>query len=816
MNEKTHKAWLASIRKWLFPVSIVAAFIISIYMSTDSKKPDETELILWGIGAGQSQWDHGWAKLNRIFLERHPGVKIVTPPDINVTAKSQKLMSAIVGNAAPDLVGGIGNDSFFAEWAARGAFMQLDAYLERDKDHPGALNIDDWVAGAQELVRYKGKIYGIPTVTVSTALFYNVDALISAGFTDTQGNVEMPKTAEEYLKFCKRFSIRDEAGNIKRLGSLMGYHHMMRTYRMGLLFGGKFFSDDGKKVTFTDPHIVKALEYMTEHSDYFGGPGKFQIFNQGSWKDGTGGGDKAIFNGQLATLMHGQFYLTNIVYNAPDLNYGISALPFPSGVEPVNLVMGFGCGIPKGAKHPDLAWEYIKWIMSEEGQLIAAQENFRVTKSRGIPFTPFTTGNRKIDRVLYEQIVKDNPDFKPQTRKSYKIFLNNLENSINCDPVSSPVGGQVMRELDRAHDLAVFHVKTPYEALKEAGDKIQADLDWLYSTEKLPSVNWNQIFVFFFGFAGVFVLFLAWRIKKLSLSRMQMKDLGAGIVCISPWIIGFLVFMLGPIVFSIVMSFTKYNGLSDAQWIGMKNYADLLLKDPIFWKSFANTAFMFIGIPINMAIGLGIAMLLNMKVRGVNVYRTIYYLPSIIPFVASTILWVWILHPTNGILNLLLSYIGIQGPAWLGDANWTKPSLILMGIWTAGGGMIIWLAGLKGIPQQLYETARVDGANWWHQFRYITIPMLTPYIFFNLIMGIIGTLQIFVQAVIMGAGSANQAGPLDSLLFYVFYLFNNAFVDFRMGYASAMAWILFFMILILTLIQLKLAPRWVHYEGKTK
>ena len=816
MNKSTRRLLFDFIRKWLFLILLIAAFIISIYLSTDKKRPDEIELVLWGIGGGHSQWDYGWTKVNQLFMERHPGVKLTTPPDINVTAKSQKLMSAIVGNAAPDVVGGIGGDSYFAEWAARGAFIPLDEYLKKERSRTDALDINDWVPGAIESVRYDGKLYGIPNITVSTALFYNEDALISAGFTDMNGQVQLPKTMEGYLKFCKRFSIRDKDGNIKRLGSLMGYHHTMRVYRMGLLFGGRFFSEDGRRATFTDPHIVKALEYMTAHSDYFGGPGKFQIFNRGDWKEGTGGGDKAIFSGQLGTLMHGQYYLTNIVYNAPDLNYGIADLPHPDGIEPVNLVLTNGCGIPRGAKHPDLAWEYIKWIVSEQAQLIMARENFRVTKSRGIPFTPFTTGNRKVDRVLYEQIVKDNPDFKPQTIRSYKIFLDKLENSINADPVSSPVGGQVMRELERVHDLAVFHAKTPYAALKEAEVKIQTELDRLYTQTDFPAVNWEQVFTLSGVLGGAFLLFLAWRIKRLSLSRLQMKDLGAGIVCITPWIIGFLLFMLGPIVFSIVMSFTQYNGLSHAQWIGLKHYADLLFKDPVFWKSFANTAFMFIGIPINMAVGLAIAMLLNMKVRGVNVFRTIYYLPSIIPFVASTILWVWILHPTNGILNLLLSYIGIQGPAWLGDADWAKPSLILMGIWTAGGGMIIWLAGLKGIPQQLYETARVDGANWWHQFRYITIPMLTPYIFFNLIMGVIGTLQIFVQAVIMGSESAGKAGPLDSLLFYVFYLFNNAFVDFRMGYASAMAWILFFVILILTLIQLKLAPRWVHYEGKPR
>jgi len=743
-------------KKWFLVVLLIIAFVISIYLSTGGDSEKETQLILWGLGGGNSPWDHGWRKLNKLFEERHPGVKLVTAPHTE-GAIAEKLMSTIVGNAAPDVVGGIGNQSYTAEWAARGAFLPLDDLIERDQDQPNAPNPSDWVEGAVEAVRYQGKIYGVPINTIPTALFYNEDALISAGFTDENGQVNLPKTMEGYLRFCKEYSIRDNKGHIKRLGSLMGYHHMMRVYRMGLMFGGRFFSEDGRRATFTDPDVVKALEFMTAYSDYLGGPDKFQIFNVGDWREGTGGGDKGLFSGQLGTLMHGQYYLTNIVYNAPDLNYGITDLPFAADAPRKNLVVTHSAVIPRGAKHPELAWEYLKWVISPEAQLIATQENFRITKSRGIPFTPFLTGIRPVDSLLYHEVVKDNPDYKPQTREIYKIFLGKLGNSINTDPVSSPLGKKVMRELDRAHNLAMFHVMTPYEALKQAEDKIQRELDEFYSTEKLKQINWSAIVSFFSLLSLVLIIFLIWQIKKRQLTQSQWRDLGGGLVSITPWIIGFLVFLLGPIVFSIILSFTSYSGLSAAKWVGLKNYQDLILHDPLFWRALGNTVFMLIAVPLNMMVGLGIALLLNMKVRGVNIYRTIYYLPSIIPFVAASILWLWILDPTDGIINILLRYLGIQGPAWLGDAKWTKPAMILMGLWTAGGGMIIWLAGLKGIPQQFYESARVDGANWWKQFRYITIPMLTPYIFFNLIMGIIGTLQIFAQAVIFGTADPRNA-----------------------------------------------------------
>jgi multiple sugar transport system permease protein len=217
---------------------------------------------------------------------------------------------------------------------------------------------------------------------------------------------------------------------------------------------------------------------------------------------------------------------------------------------------------------------------------------------------------------------------------------------------------------------------------------------------------------------------------------------------------------------------------------------------------------MVIGIPIGLAVGLGIALLLNMEIRGVAVWRTLFYLPSIVPAVAASILWIWMFNPSGGLLNSVLASAGIQGPNWLQDEHTSKLSLILMGLWGAGGGMIIWLAGLKGISKSYYESAELDGAGTWAKFRHITLPLLTPYIFFNLIMGLIGTFQIFTQAFIM-----TQGGPVNSTLFYAYHLFNNAFRYLHMGYAAALAWFLFLIVFFLTMLQMRLSKRWVHYEG---
>ncbi|HOZ49927.1 MAG TPA: sugar ABC transporter permease [Candidatus Hydrogenedentes bacterium] len=285
------------------------------------------------------------------------------------------------------------------------------------------------------------------------------------------------------------------------------------------------------------------------------------------------------------------------------------------------------------------------------------------------------------------------------------------------------------------------------------------------------------------------------------------REFYAGYAFASPWFFGFLVFGGGPLVFSVFMSFCEYNVLSPPKFIGFENYVTMFSGDPLFYKSLWNTVFMAVGIPLGMTVSLAIAMLLNYEIKGMAVYRTFFYLPAIMPAVAASILWIWIFNPHEGILNALLGKVGLEGPAWLQNQYWSKPALILMGLWGAGAGMIVWLAGLKGIPKQLYEAAEIDGAGRWHKFRNVTVPMLSPYILFNLIMGLIGTFQIFTQAFIM-----TQGGPVDSTLFYAYNLFNNAFRYMKMGYASAMAWVLFGIILVLTVIQLRISKHWVHYE----
>jgi multiple sugar transport system permease protein len=290
-----------------------------------------------------------------------------------------------------------------------------------------------------------------------------------------------------------------------------------------------------------------------------------------------------------------------------------------------------------------------------------------------------------------------------------------------------------------------------------------------------------------------------------------------GYLFIAPWLIGFCIFTLGPFLASLYLGFTKYSAGLAPEWVGLQNYKYLFSGlwtddgDTLAWLSLTNTLYYtIVHVPLSLLLALLIAMLLNAHVQGQAIYRTLFFLPSVTSGVASAILWLWLLNP-NGLINHLLDLVGISpGPKWFGSTQWAMPGLIIMSLWSIGNIIIIYLAGLQGIPQQLYEAAVIDGANLSQSFLHITIPMLTPTIFFTLVIGLIAAFQVFTPAFVITNG-----GPANSTLFYLLYLYRNGFQWFQMGYASALAWFLFVIIMIFSLIQFRLANRWVYYEGQT-
>ncbi|MCE2467733.1 MAG: sugar ABC transporter permease [Caldilineaceae bacterium] len=297
--------------------------------------------------------------------------------------------------------------------------------------------------------------------------------------------------------------------------------------------------------------------------------------------------------------------------------------------------------------------------------------------------------------------------------------------------------------------------------------------------------------------------------KPASLKRQEAV---AGFIYISPWLLGFLAFTAFPFLASFYLSFTDYTVVSQPRFAGFANYVEALSGDDLFWGSLRRTfTYAVVGVPLGILGSLTCALLLNQGLKGTTLFRVLFFLPSLTPLVALALLWQWIFQPDFGVLNFLLAKVGIDGPGWLSSIEWALPSLIIMALWgTVGGGqMVIFLAGLQGVPQELYEAVEIDGGGPWFKFRHVTLPMISPTMFFNLILGVIGALRVFTVAYV-----STEGGPAYATWFYILHLYTQAFKYFNMGYASALAWLFFIILIAFTYLQVRASRHWVFYAGE--
>lgn len=295
------------------------------------------------------------------------------------------------------------------------------------------------------------------------------------------------------------------------------------------------------------------------------------------------------------------------------------------------------------------------------------------------------------------------------------------------------------------------------------------------------------------------------RLRNLTIRQREAKDF---YLLILPWLIGFILFTGGPILYSLIISLTNWTGIRTRDFIGLQNYIELFTIDPLFWTVMKNTlVYGSVSVLLGVIVALALALLMNQKVPGISIFRTIYYLPSVTSGIAIAIMWAWMFNPRAGLVNYALSLVGITGPGWFASPQWALPGLIIVSLWGVGPNMIILLAGLQGIPQQLYDAARIDGANRWQEFVSVTLPMLSPVIFYVTVISMISSFQIFENVLVLTNG-----GPGTSTRVLVFDLYQNAFVNSRMGYASAQAWILGVLIMLITWLMFRISKRMVNYE----
>ncbi|MBC5707461.1 carbohydrate ABC transporter permease [Hungatella hominis] len=302
---------------------------------------------------------------------------------------------------------------------------------------------------------------------------------------------------------------------------------------------------------------------------------------------------------------------------------------------------------------------------------------------------------------------------------------------------------------------------------------------------------------------------------KHTMTKRESREARAGWLFISPWLIGFLCLTGGPLLFSLYASFTNYNMTSRMDFIGLSNYIKMFTKDPVFWKSLGNTLYyVALAVPSSCICAIFLATLLNQKVKGTPLFRMLFYLPTVLSGVAVYQLWMQLLAPQSGLINSVLRLVGIEGPSWLSDPAWTKPSLVMMRVWALGTSMLLYLSSMNSVSKDLYEAADIDGASFLQKFRKITLPQISPIIFFDIITNMTGAFQVFQEALVM---SKNGKGdPAGSLLFYNLHIYQEAFTHYDMGYASAMAWFLLLIVMSITVVNLIASKYWVHTEeGET-
>lgn len=687
---------------------------------------------------------------------------------------NQKVMSAWAAKMPPDIM--YVDRPTSTGWIARDAYKDLTPWVERE-----GWSTEQFYTISWNDCRFQGRQYMIPLLSDIRCLIYNRKLFREVGLDPDKP----PKTWDELYDYSKKLTTWEENGRIKTLG----FQHYESSAISNLILvlgwqlGGDLASADLNTITINSPQYLEAMNFILKLQESSGGlDNSLRLLSSGGQ---SAEGMDSFYLDRVGMKLVESFYFQRQKMIAPNMDTALAPFPTPGDTLPVSWLSGFSLGIPRDAKDPEGAWAFIKYMVSPEIQL-------RLCKALGI-----LPAIREVGR--HPDLYND-PNRRP--------LLDQMDYS-KCYP-KTPVNNEAYNEICMAAERVMRGRATPEAALAEAQRRVQELLDADRARAALPYVNWKPIYITGIGISLLSLAAFGYLgVRCVRQRRATLHDLAAGYLFASPWLLGLLIFGIVPLFLSFFYSFCDYEVIQPAHWAGGSNYAKMFSSDPLFWKSLWNTLYYTVfSVPLSMAIALALALLLNQPLKGMRFFRTAFYLPSLITGVAVAVLWSMILGPEYGIVNRVLEYFGIPGPLWFQSPLWSKPALVFMSLWGIGGSMIIFLAGLQGVPRQLYEAAQLDGANAWGQFRHVTVPLITPTIFFVLIVGVIGSFQVFTQAFVVSGG---LGGPLDSTLFYVFYIYRKAFEQFQMGYASALAWVLFVVVFILTAIQLWLGKKWVHY-----
>lgn len=779
--------------------------------SSASAAPVELRLVVW-------DGDESLRVLRSVvkeFEQSHPGVKVKLE-NVDYRYFFQRLLSQVAGNTAPDVA--MMDTQNMQMFAKRSALLPLGPQIQST---PG-FDIGEYYKPIVEAFQYRSELYILPRDIAPIGLiYYNKRLFREAGLAEPDGNWTWdfnprPELGSQCFTYCmQKLTKRDAKGKHTQWGfapSWTGAFTDTVTFSLGARFVNNPESFD--KLNFTDPRIIRAFDFVTELS------------NKRKWMPSQTELTSVAQTTAVELFIQQKVAMYQCgIWDVPNIRKALNPKSpkffewditlAPGHIDPATGKVnrsaptgGSGYGILKSTQHPELAWELVRWMAGAPGM--------RAMAKAGIAQPAI-------------QKLAQGPDWipGPDTPLEQKYPANRIITDTAVQHVVFPPTADYWSEVSSIvfskTEQIYAGTATASQALAE-GNKAGTDrLLTILKEENLPPFDWR-----WGGLAGM-VLFggsLAWiygpEIRKRR-SKAEKAENRASLFFLSPWIIGTLIFTVGPMIFSLLMSFSNWDIIQPAEWRGVGNYREAMLQDARFWNTVKVTSiYTIVSVPLGLVVSLALALLLNVKVKGMPIYRTMFYLPALSSAVAASLIWRKVFQPEGGLLNVLLfgqdgernlfgiaSWLGTNGqlPNWLGDENLALPSLIVMSLWGVGGGMVILLAALQAVPDFYYEAATLDGAGPWHKFKVVTLPMVSPALFFALITGVIGSFQVFTQAYVM-----TQGGPNDATRFYMLHLFDNSFGNLRMGYASALAWLLFAVVFVITKIQWKL-NKYVYYEG---
>jgi multiple sugar transport system permease protein len=783
----------ACIVVWAFMTVIARAVR---HWSSLQERPIELTILHWGDPAE-----------NRIvtdlvdeYQKLNPKVKII---DIHASDMRSKLKTMLAAGTPPDLF--YLPPDLLPELAELKLIRAIDDDLKQDFSENGQAWFDDYFPILIDAFRYNSKtheigsgpLYGLPKDFTPSVFYINIDLFEKAGI-DWKTIQKNGWTTDEFEDVMKKIRALNDLPEFKDRNIYGGVFEIWPDTLRQLLwmFGGEFFGKnaDGtinfRDVALDSPASQEALDFIVRLrlKDK-------TVFNAtGIAKDGV----QEFVNGNIGCS--GPVGRWKVPRFTSDMKFkwDVVPLPFKKGVIPASQVYYTAWTATRESKYPHEAFKLMKFLCGPGGA---------VQQSRlGLAIPPLTS-------VAYS------PDFLSPPgipQHDAQLFL---------DWIKYAKLQQVPREAewtrivgDKITDAIQLGEKTTMQSAQEIETTWMNELNSPLRTREWSPMRWDIIGTIAAIVIVILVVLGIVKARKEKLGPIDRAHERTGYAFILPWLIGFLALTAGPMVVSMLLSFTKWSAMTpmgSAEAVGIANYKQLFFKDPTFLQSLKVTGyFVLLSVPVSQVTALLVAMLMNLRIKGIGVFRTVYFVPSVVGMVAMSMLALQVFNNDYGILNQILKpiagFFGTTPPDWFGlDARvWAIPGFVIIGLWGVGGGMIIYLAGLKGIPISLYEAATIDGAGPLRKFWNVTLPMLSPLIFYNFVMGLIGSFQVFTQAYIM-----TGAGPGNATLFYVLQLYRQAFEFHNMGYASAMAWVLFVICLILTLIVFRGSKNLVYYEG---